>query len=268
MRGASAVAPRYVERKAAAIFSTPRRKTGKVIDDGPQPIRIAHGSGELAAWARGVEGAPTALLVHGWEESARQWTMFVDPLIAAGFRVVLFDQPAHGLSTGKRANILDFRDAVVRVAEKLGPVSAILGHSLGATACALALAQGLVVRCVALLAPAREPTRYVARIADMLGLPAARRDGMLALVRRQIGPFDELDLTTVARARREPALIVHSTSDRMIPFEEGQAVAAAWPGSEFLCPAGLGHRRLLRDPEVIKASVDFVVRTHARTTEP
>jgi hypothetical protein len=32
----------------------------------------------------------------------------------------------------------------------------------------------------------------------------------------------------------------------------------AWPGAELLSVAGLGHRRLLRDPEVVRAVVAHV----------
>ena len=45
-----------------------------------------------------------------------------------------------------------------------------------------------------------------------------------------------------------------------------KALAAAWPEGELLTTGGLGHHRLLRDPEVVRAVVDYV--TPVRPDEP
>jgi hypothetical protein len=39
---------------------------------------------------------------------------------------------------------------------------------------------------------------------------------------------------------------------------DGAAIAAAWPGARLHVTSGLGHRRLLRDPNVIAEVVEFV----------
>ena len=46
-------------------------------------------------------------------------------------------------------------------------------------------------------------------------------------------------------------LVVHDREDRFVPFAEGQALVAAWPGSELLEATGLGHHRLLRDAGIV-----------------
>ncbi len=56
-----------------------------------------------------------------------------------------------------------------------------------------------------------------------------------------------------------PALIIHDRDDRDIPWQEGEAVARAWPHARFLRTEGLGHRRILRDPDVIDRVVRFLV---------
>jgi pimeloyl-ACP methyl ester carboxylesterase len=56
-----------------------------------------------------------------------------------------------------------------------------------------------------------------------------------------------------------PALIIHDRDDRDVPWQEGEAVAGAWPRARFVRTEGLGHRRILRDPEVIGRVVDFLV---------
>jgi hypothetical protein len=46
--------------------------------------------------------------------------------------------------------------------------------------------------------------------------------------------------------------------DREVPHDDGQRLAAAWPGSELMTTSGLGHGRILGDASVIDAVVRFV----------
>src|SRR5258706_2547887 len=123
LRGLSAVAPRAVEAYAAYRFAKPQRR-------GESPAPVVAGlearafnavkQGRIAAWAWGA--GPTVLLVHGWNGAAAQLAPFVAPLVAAGYRVVAFDQPAHGRSRGRSATIVDMADALRAVADEVGPV--------------------------------------------------------------------------------------------------------------------------------------------------
>jgi pimeloyl-ACP methyl ester carboxylesterase len=69
----------------------------------------------------------------------------------------------------------------------------------------------------------------------------------------------QLDLPRTAAALDVPALIVHSADDRITAFVGGQAVARAWRGSAFRGVDGLGHRRILRDPETVAAVLAFIL---------
>ena len=58
---------------------------------------------------------------------------------------------------------------------------------------------------------------------------------------------------------KQPALIVHDHDDIMVPWPQGKAFAASWPGAHFFSTRGLGHWRILRDPAVVQEVVRFVV---------
>ena len=49
-------------------------------------------------------------------------------------------------------------------------------------------------------------------------------------------------------------------NDRDVPYAGGAALARAWPDASLRTTHGLGHRRILRDPEVISWAMDFVRR--------
>ena len=169
------------------------------------------------------------------------------------------DLPAHGFSSGRRTTLPDWVSAVGTVGWHAGRVQGIVAHSLGATAAALALARGLHAGRVVLIAPPAEVPYFVRRLGQWMNLPTARTDGLLHRVARRAGvALESLDLRAVAPALSVPALVVHSRGDREVPFAHGEAIAAAWPGASLLALDGSGHTRVLEDPAVIGAAVDFV----------
>jgi hypothetical protein len=50
---------------------------------------------------------------------------------------------------------------------------------------------------------------------------------------------------------------VHDRNDRINAFADGQAFAHAIQGAQLLATEGLGHRRILKEPEVIGKVVVF-----------
>ena len=70
--------------------------------------------------------------------------------------------------------------------------------------------------------------------------------------------WEELHVPTLARSMTSPALIVHDTGDADVPFAHGEEIARAWPGAELVTTNGLGHRAILRDPEVLRRTVEFL----------
>lgn len=58
-------------------------------------------------------------------------TGFVKPLLSASYRVVAYDQPAHGESDGKMTNLLEIAPTIDIIKEKERDFDAIIAHSFG-----------------------------------------------------------------------------------------------------------------------------------------
>ncbi|MET0693246.1 MAG: hypothetical protein ABWY56_04910, partial [Propionibacteriaceae bacterium] len=56
--------------------------------------------------------------------------------------------------------------------------------------------------------------------------------------------------------------------DRDVPYAASEHLQQVWPGATLRATDGLGHRRLLTDPEVIATVVDFVRADAAGSREP
>ena len=87
-----------VEKAYQAFFSPSqyevKPRDRKIIEQGNN-YRLPFDGGKLAVTTWGEDG-PAVLLMHGWGGARAQMTGFVIPLLDAGYRVVAFDQPAHG----------------------------------------------------------------------------------------------------------------------------------------------------------------------------
>jgi len=261
-RAAPALAARWAER----IWFTlpwPAAPAREVAVPGGDPFTV-DAEGCLVAgqvWGAG----PVVYLMHGWGGYAGQMAAFVAPLVGRGHRVVAFDAPSHGRSApgayGPRSSsIPEFAAALTAVVAAHGPADAVVAHSMGATATAVALCDGLRADRVALLAPMASTVSYARQFAAALhfGEPTYRR--LIARVERRVGaPMHHFDVPELGRAiAMPPTLVVHDRDDAFTPVTDGAAIAAAWPSARLHVTAGLGHGRLLRDPGVVAEIVDFV----------
>ena len=75
-----------------------------------------------------VEARGGVLIAHGWTSEASFMAVFAEQLRRAGFRVVAFDQPGHGMSAQQHASLIDCSRALLQVAEALGPVRFAVAH--------------------------------------------------------------------------------------------------------------------------------------------
>ena len=265
-RAAPTLAARWAER---IWFTLPKRHPspdgpgpGSGTPPGGRPFTVDAGGRTVAGrvWGDG----PAVYLVHGWAGHAGQLTAFVAPLVAQGLRVIAYDAPSHGASGpgayGPRSSsIPEFAAALTAVVAAHGPAHALIAHSMGATAAAVALCDGLSAGRVVLLAPMASPESYARGLAATLGLGQSAYRRMVARVERRVGaPMRQFDVPELGRAiAMPPTLVVHDRGDRFTPSTDGAAIAAAWPSARLRLTDGLGHRRLLTDPAVVAEVVDF-----------
>lgn len=251
------VAPEISAQLARQLFTRPRRHAP------PEREAAAERSGRRSTLSDGVSvlrwgQGPRVLAMHGWEGRATQWGPFAELASAAGFEVIAVDGPAHGRSLGRQTHIGEFARALLEADRMHGPFTAVVGHSMGGAAAALALASGLRAERAVLIASPSAIDRVLHGFAAHVQLSPGAEQAFFAAMERAVGrPAEELDVA--ALALRQPALLLHSRDDREVPFREAEAIRGRWPTAELLTLDGLGHRRILRDPGVMQAAVDFLV---------
>ncbi|MBX3635211.1 MAG: alpha/beta fold hydrolase [Rubrivivax sp.] len=244
--------------QAARAFLTPRPPAAPLPLQlpGATALRLPTAEVELAALAAG--SGPTVLLVHGWEGQASDLQAIADALLAHGHRVVALDLPAHGASGGRRTSIPASARALLQAGPALGPLHAVVAHSVGSAVAVTAMARGLAVGRAALLAAPAFYADHARGFARQLGLDATGTAQMIERLRDEGVDVDAIAAPKLVGAFTQPALYIHSADDRVVPIADARAGCAAWPGARLWRVDGLGHRRLLGEPAVVAAVAAFV----------
>lgn len=262
LRSAYRLMPQLAVRYAYRLWTTPSRTPLRADERlwlaQAQRLPFTWKGKPIAVYAWGA--GETVLLLHGWSGHAGQWRAFADPLLAAGYRVVALDAPAHGASPGQRTTLPELTAVVCALSAQIGPLYAVIAHSLGVACSALALREELrVQRVVAINAPARFEA-LLDHFTRMLALPADFVERLRRLIETRFGArvWEELSTDYNARALTTPALLIHDRDDRTLGPEHGRALARAWPKARFVQTTGLGHRRILDDAQVARLAVEFL----------
>lgn len=258
------LAPAGTVRRAAALFTRPfassrsRARDAALAGATKQTLQI--GGCDIATYAWGDPASePYVLFAHGWSSHGTRVVPWVAPLRAAGYAVLAFDQRAHGNSSGSDTNLVAFTELLLEIGRRHGPAAAVIGHSLGGAATALALSRGLAAERAILIAPAADPVDAARRFARLIGMAEYLCARMVAGFERRVGiSFEQLQAHRAAPQIGRPALIVHDLDDREVPWSEGERYARYWPQSRLISTRGLGHKRIVDDSSVIAAGLRFL----------
>ena len=256
--------PSIVKKVYQAFFS-PSQYEVKSIDREiiarGNNYRIPFEGGELAVTTWGERG-PAVLLMHGWGGARAQMTGFVEPLLSAGYRVVAYDQPAHGESDGKLTNVLEITPTMDLIRQKEGDFDAIIAHSFGT----LVTSYALVKRN---FPPPAKLVYFGAfnRLLDSLPrfqVLAKLPDEIIAALREMIyanfghGTLDVIVNEAMVSQINIPALMFHDKADTVTPVEDSRSIAQAWKHAQFVETDGLGHRGALQLKEIHEQVIKFL----------
>lgn len=243
------------------------------LPPGPRPVELPAGGTPFAVeWDHGVVrgtawgAGPVVYLVHGWGGRGDQFSALIEPLVASGHEVVLFDAPSHGASDpgsfGRTSTTgLEFALALDAVFTRFGRAHAVVAHSMGALATLLALRFGrLGTDRLVLVAPMSGYASTMDGFQAILGFGPRIRRRVDARVWERVGIApDQFELASLWNGLEQsvPALVVHDLEDPQTSYKESRQAADA-AGAEFVGTTGLGHNRILRAPAVVARVVDFL----------
>ncbi len=213
----------------------------------------------LCLFAWGGPASHSVILAHGWELQAGRMTPLVRPLLAAGFRVIAVDAPAHGESGGAELNLPNYARAIRAACDWAGGDVSILAHSFGGTA-ALWLAafeppptlQSVVTMGAG--SGAAYLSTHILRHLD----EAHRRAWVAEFVRRFGMPPSSYNIEAFGSRISVPVLIAHDSNDNVVSPSQADLIAAHVCSVRRIATDGFGHVAMLRSPQLATRIVEFL----------
>ncbi len=253
--------------KAFRLFSTPQQRlTGKgsaLYGKGEKlSFRYEGHTVRGRCWLPDEPPTKKALIAHGWESAGLYFEGYIAALLEKGYTVIAFDAPAHGQSGGRRFTLPAYVDTLRTIEQRYGPFDSYLGHSIGGLALALFLetCEHSETTRVALVAPAVETTTALESFAGLLHLSAEVVRGIDDYILEISGHhFAWYSLRRALHNVHAGIFYLQDEEDRVTPIGEARLVQQdGHPHIHFLFTRGLGHRKILKDPETMARIVAFL----------
>ena len=254
LAGLSYVAPALAGRIATYLWFTPfplARPRSPGIPPGARRITFESPGLVVHGYEIG-DGSRTALLIHGWAGSSRQYRRIALRLTQEGYRCVVIDLPAHGIEAGRSTDALEMADAIEIAGNALGKVDIVVAHSLGAMATAVAMQGSLRADRLVLVAPGLRPHQALDWFVATLRLRPAVATAVEQSMERRFGedlwdrmPKEMLDMNVPGRT-----LLIHDVDDDIVPIDHAKLLSERW-GVRLVSTRGHGHNGVLRASEVI-----------------
>jgi pimeloyl-ACP methyl ester carboxylesterase len=272
---ASLIVPGPAGRAAFALFVRPLGRSRLRPEE--EPLFAEARTGRLRVNGKNVvtyawgDGARPVLLVHGWSSRASRLSAFVEALRERGYSPVTFDAPGHGDSEGRATNIREYRHIIRELHGWYGDFEAVVAHSFGVLAALFALRDGVRTGRFVGIGGVGRFDFLVEEFQTGWGLSDRtvrhmRRHVERTLFRDEPDIWQRLNATYAPTELDAPVLLFHDETDDMVTPAHSHATADAHaPRARLIVTQGLGHRRILRAPEVVAETLRFVT---APTAEP
>lgn len=261
----STVSKKKTAEIAFDLFSTPqfryKRIFPKIFDEAErQNFTIGNETVQGYRWNKG--GSKKVLIAHGFNSSISGFGLYVQPLINKGYEVLAFDAPAHGRSTGKQINAVMYKEMILFINEKFGPINSFIGHSFGGLALSLALEEipdKENFRLV-LIAPVTESKTAIDFFFSSLKLNGeVRKEFDQKIISMTNHPPEWYSVSRAVNNLNFKILWCHDEKDRITPWRDAQKVREQnHPNINFVVTNGLGHRGIYRDEKIANTIVDFL----------
>lgn len=265
LRWISMFSKRSAAKHAFKIFTTPFRKSKRPLPpvfSEAEKLTLDFQGHKVVGYRWNKGGIKKLQILHGFESSVVKFDHFIKPFLRKNYEIIAVDAPAHGRSSGKRLNLVEYIDFIRFIDHTLGPVDYYIAHSFGGLALAhyLETLPESAQRKAVLIAPATETTTAIALFFHFFRLPYAVRIEFDKLIEERAGVKPEhFSICRAAAGFKTPVLWVHDTEDKVTPIDDVYEVQQEGHRHiSYFITSGLGHRRIYRDNKVRKAVIDFL----------
>lgn len=231
----------------------------------PLSIEVNGRAINVLSWGAG----PVVLCAHGWNAWWQHFSVYVQPLVDAGLRVVAWDAPSHGDSApgefgAGQSGMPDLRDAILAVAEAVGPdqVHGVIAHSGATLATMNAMVRGFRPERVVFVSTSVKGSDQISYFSQMLGWGPRTVERAFELIADEfqvdLAEWELDERLAGSELELPPLLMLHHAHDAQTPLAAARHLAEIWPDARLRVTEDYDHHRLLWAPWTVDQAVDFL----------
>lgn len=261
----SQISKKGAAQKAFELFITPQSRVKKQLPAAFQKaekLGFVFEGNTITGYRFNHPSQKKVLILHGFESSVVNFDKYINPLLKKGYEILAFDAPAHGGSSGKQINAIDYKNFILHIIKTYGPVTSFITHSFGGLALSLALEEiphdeGWKV---VLMAPATESTTAMNNFFSLVKLDnEVRKEFDQLITEANNKPPEWYSVSRAAAHIKARVLFLQDKNDNLTPLSDVEPIMAkGYPNFQFVISEGLGHSRIYRDPATIQSILRFL----------
>ncbi|MDW6001386.1 alpha/beta fold hydrolase [Vibrio mangrovi] len=254
----------------------PMRKEAEMWMAQAEQLTLETAFGQVPLYRQGNVTAPVVLMIHGWGGYGAMFSELAQQLNASGFCVLIPDLPGHGHSECTQSGYAQQLEVLNLIIETFGPVTHLIGHSVGGLLAAMFLEkqQAYTFSTLVLLAAPRSLESLFRAYLLSLGkvsqgykslekVPQEKGAGdsrQLAIRYQMLTGLPEACLTEAIYAQDVDLLICHGLNDQRFEPAESMSIHAVVQAEQLFFSRDTGHLGMLNCPELHLTVSNFLLR--------
>lgn len=260
------ISPKLATKFAVKLFKTPFKfkspEREKMMAESAQKemVLIPELQKEVMVYSYGFSNRKV-LFIHGWAGRGTQFYKIADKLLENGFMTISFDAPAHGKSKGKTTMMNEFISTALFLEQKFGPFEITIGHSLGGMAVLNSIKKGLHSKKGIIIGSGDIITDIIKGFVNKLELKPVLVTHIKNVFFKKFGEdIDNYSASEAAKSVKIPMLVLHDSDDTEVPVNCAHHIRQYLEKGKIMITNGLGHRRILKDDNVINEIINFAIK--------
>ena len=241
-------------------FITPKRELVMLNSSQKSFLKVEKIDKEIEILSYGFS-KKKVLLAHGWAGRSTHLFAFAHKLLEKGFMVISFNAPAHGKSTGKTTNLIEYIESIKAINEEFGPFEAAIGHSFGSVALLNIASEKQIFKSIVTIGAADQISTIIENFIKSLHLKPIIAEKMKTHIQKKWNIIlDDFSSSKVAQKIKIPVLVIHDINDGDVAVSCAQKIRQNLEKGSLLITNNLGHTKILRDNETVKKVVSFIIK--------
>ncbi|TXD51696.1 alpha/beta hydrolase [Polaribacter sp. IC063] len=239
-------------------FKTPNRELGMEKASQKKILHVSAIDKDIHILSYGFS-KKKILVAHGWAGRSTQLFMIANTLLEQGFMVISFDAPAHGKSTGKRTNLIEFIETIKAIHYEYGSFTAAVGHSFGAVALLNMQANKAIFKCLITIGSADKVDDIFLNFVTNLGLDSNFGEKFVDYFehKKKLN-LSDYDASNAAKKVKIPVLVIHDRIDGNVSVSCAINIRLNLKKGTLFISNELGHTKILRDKNTTHRIVNFI----------